>query len=141
LLDLHFRSIPGVPAPKYFDWQVLLKFCTAFEPYCKAYTARVRPEKIAEFLVFDAEFPHSLRFSMDRVGEALSRVAPAAPPARRANVERLAGKLKATVDFGQIEDLMSGGIVPFLADITRQCERIHEAVHLSYIAYGAETVL
>ncbi len=141
LLDIHFRHRPGIAAPKYFDWLVLLKFCTAFEPYCKAYTAQIRPEKIAEFLVFDPEFPHSVRFSIDRVCDALSRVASGASPSRRAAVERLAGRLKATVDFGQIEDLMSGGIVPFLADITRQCEQIHDSVHLSYIAYGAETVL
>ncbi|MBS0469905.1 MAG: alpha-E domain-containing protein [Proteobacteria bacterium] len=141
LLDLYYRQVPGVTTPKYFDWLVLLKFCTAFEPYCKAYTAQIKPETIAEFLVFDAEFPHSVRFSIDSICDALNRVAPAAPPARRANVERLAGKLKATVDFGQIEELMSGAIVPFLADVTRQCEQIHEAVHLSYIAYGAETVL
>ena len=70
--------------PKYFDWLVLLKFCTAFEPYCKAYTAAIRPEKIAEFLLFDAEFPHSVRFSVDRVCDALLRVAPGAPPVRRA---------------------------------------------------------
>ncbi len=141
LLELHFRQMPGTPSPKYFDWLVLLKFCTAFEPYCKAYTAAIRPEKIAEFLIFDDEFPHSVRFSVDRVVDSLSRVATAAPPARRVAVERLAGKLKAAVDFGQIEELMSGGLVPFLAEITRQCEKIHESVHLSYIAYGAETVL
>ena len=53
--------------PKYFDWLVLLKFCTAFEPYTKHYTASIRPQKIAEFLLFDPEFPHSIRFSVDRV--------------------------------------------------------------------------
>jgi uncharacterized alpha-E superfamily protein len=141
LLDLHYRKLSGSNAPKYFDWLVLLKFCTAFEPYCKAYTAVIRPEKIAEFLVFDAEFPHSVRFAIDRVCDSLQRVATSAPPARRAAVERLAGRLKATVDFGQIEELMSGAIMPFLADITHQCEQIHESVHLSYISYGAETVL
>lgn len=141
VLDLHFRNVAGSTAPKYFDWLVLLKFCTAFEPYCKAYTAAIRPEKIAEFLIFDGEFPHSVRFSIDRVCDSLERVATSAPPARRASVERLAGRLRATVDFGQIEDLMSGAIVPFLADVTHQCEQIHDSVHLSYISYGAETVL
>jgi uncharacterized alpha-E superfamily protein len=141
LLDLHFRQSPGTVPPKYFDWLVLLKFCTAFEPYCKAYTAQIRPPAIAEFLVFNEEFPHSVRFSIDRVCDALARVASGASPSRRLAVERLAGKLKATVDFGQIDELMGGGIVPFLADITKQCERIHEQVHLAYIAYGAETVL
>ncbi len=139
LLDVHFRQ--GGVTPKYFDWLVLLKFCTAFEPYTKLYTASIRPQKIAEFLLFDPEFPHSIRFSIDRVTEALARVAPGAPPARRAAVERLAGRLKASVDFGQIDELMSGGIAAFLSDITRQCEKIHETLFTSYITYGAETVL
>jgi uncharacterized alpha-E superfamily protein len=141
LLDLHFGAAAMGDAPKYFDWLVLLKFCSAFEPYCKTYTAAIRPEKIAEFLLFDAEFPHSVRFSVDRVCDALLHVAPGAPPLRRAAVERLAGRLKASVDFTQIEELMSGSIAPFLDDIGRQCEQIHDAVYASYIAYGAETVL
>src|SRR6185503_17392905 len=59
LLDAHFR-VAGDAArgPKYFDWLVLLKFCTAWEPYTRHYTASIRPAKIAEFLLFDAEFPH-----------------------------------------------------------------------------------
>jgi uncharacterized alpha-E superfamily protein len=145
LLDVHFnpsQHLAIVQQPRYFDWLVLLKFCTAYEPYTKNYTAALRPDRIAEFLLFDAEFPHSVRFAVDRVCDALSRVAPGAPPARRASVERLSGRLKASVDFGQIDELMSGGqIAPFLADITRQCEQIHEAVHSAYIAYGAETML
>ena len=142
LLDAHFRSPDDVvQGPKYFDWLVLLKFCTAWEPYTKQYTASIRPQKIAEFLLFDAEFPHSICFSIDRMTEALARVAPGAPPARRAAVERLAGRLKAAVDFGQIDDLMNGGIAAFLADINRQCEHIHKTLYGSYITYGAETVL
>jgi uncharacterized alpha-E superfamily protein len=142
LLDIHFSAAQSNgTGPKYFDWLVLLKFCTAFEPYTKQYTASIRPQKIAEFLLFDSEFPHSICFSVDRMTEALARVAPGAPPARRAAVERLAGRLKASVDFGQIDELMSGGIAGFLADITRQCEKIHETLYASFITYGAETVL
>ncbi len=146
LLDIHFGiAAPGYaeppPPPKNFDWLVLLKFCTAFEPYCKEYTADLRPEKIAQFLLFDAEFPHSVRFSVDRVVEALAHVAPGAPPNRRAACERLAGRLKASVDFGQVDELTGGSIDNFLVSITRQCEQIHEAVYTAYIAYDAETVL
>ncbi len=36
LLDLHFSAARRTAdGPKYFDWLVLLKFCTAFEPYAK----------------------------------------------------------------------------------------------------------
>jgi uncharacterized alpha-E superfamily protein len=74
LLDIHFTAAQSENGPKYFDWLVLLKFCTAFEPYTKRYTASIRPQKIAEFLLFDSEFPHSICFSVDRMTEALARV-------------------------------------------------------------------
>ena len=64
-----------------------------------------------------------------------------APAIHEDAVERLAGRLKAAVDFGQVDELMSGGVAAFIADITRQCEQIHKALYSSYITYGAETVL
>ena len=50
---------------EYLEWIGLLRSCTAFEAYCKAYTADVRPDRIAEFLVLHPRFPHSIRFSAD----------------------------------------------------------------------------
>jgi uncharacterized alpha-E superfamily protein len=142
LLDLHFDAVPGArQMPQYLDWIVLLKSCTAFEAYCKVYTANIQRDRIAEFLLFDAEFPHSVRFSVDRLTQALAQIALAAPPARRAACERLAGRLKASVDFGQIDELIAGNIDTFLANIATQCEQIHDAVYDAYIAYDAETVL
>lgn len=145
LLDIHFGApVPGYappPPPKYLDWLVLLKFCTAFEPYCKEYTPAIRPDRIAQFLLFDAEFPHSVRFSVDRVQEALDHVAPGAPAARRAACERLAGRLKAAIDYGQIEDLAGGAFDAFLADVSQQCEQVHDAIYAAYIAYDAGAVL
>jgi uncharacterized alpha-E superfamily protein len=142
LLDLHFgqASRAGAP-PSHLDWLVLLRSCTAFEAYCKVYTANIRRDRVAEFLLFDAEFPHSVRFAVEHLTAALSHVAIGAPASRRAACERLAGRLKASVDFGQIEELMSGSIDLFLANISIQCEQIHEAVYAAYIGYDAETVL
>jgi len=139
LLAIHFGE--GAAAPRYLDWLVLLKYCTAFEPYCKEHTAAIRPERIAEFLLFDPEFPHSVKFAIDRMRDSLAHVAPGAPPARRAACERLAGRLKAAVDFGQIDELIGGSIDAFLVEVTKQCEEIHEAVYAAYVAYGAESVL
>jgi uncharacterized alpha-E superfamily protein len=142
LLDLHFglASRAGT-ATNYLDWVVLLRFCTAFEAYCKVYTASIRRDRIAEFLLFDAEFPHSVRFAIERLTEALARVAIGAPAARRAGCERLAGRLKASMDFGQIDELMGDTIDVFLANISAQCQQIHDAVYAAYIGYDAETVL
>jgi uncharacterized alpha-E superfamily protein len=145
LLGIHFGASTAdfayaPQASKYLDWLVLLKFCSAFEPYCKEHTAAIRPERVADFLLFDSEFPHSVKFAVGRVNEALANVAPGAPPRRRAPCDRLAGKLKAAIDFGQVDDLIGGSFAPFLAEIMRQCEEIHDAVFSAYIAYDAGTV-
>jgi uncharacterized alpha-E superfamily protein len=142
LLDIHFGLASRLrDQPNIFDWIILLRFCTGFEAYCKVYTASIRQDRIAEFLLFDPEFPHSVRFAVECLADALGRVGVGAPSARRVPCERLAGKLKASVDFGHIDELMSGSIDAFLANISAQCESIHNAVYAAYITYGAEAVL
>jgi uncharacterized alpha-E superfamily protein len=143
LLDLHFGKLPDdvpghVRAPRYFEWITLLKQCTAFEAYCKVYTADVRPAKIAEFLIFDSEFPHSIRFSVDR-----SRRTQALGPggAGRRQAERLAGRLKASLDYGQIDELMAGDIDGFLRGIQTSCKQIHQAVYDAFIGYAVDELL
>ena len=50
---------------EYLDWMGLLRSATAFEAYCKVYTADLTPDRILEFLLLDEEFPHS-RAVLDR---------------------------------------------------------------------------
>ena len=52
---------------EYLEWVGLLQYCTAFEAYCKKYTAELRPLRVAEFLLLNPDFPHSVRFSVDQV--------------------------------------------------------------------------
>ncbi len=132
---------PKFAQPGYFDWISLLKSVTGFEAYCKVYTAQVSPRKIAEFLIFDPEFPHSVRFAVDKLQSALQQIAPGAPQIRRAACARMAGRLKAFVDFGSMDEVVATGIQPFLASVLKQCEAIHEAVYKTYISYGLEDVI
>lgn len=142
LLDIHFGpQAPLDSARNALDWIVLLRFCTGFEAYCKVFTAAIHEQRIAEFLLFDQQFPHSVRFAIERVSESLARVSGGAPQARRASCDRLAGRLKASLDFGQIDELMSGSIGGFLTNVRRQCEHIHDAVYAAYITYDAEAAL
>jgi uncharacterized alpha-E superfamily protein len=98
LLDIHFSA--GAGPAQIFRLAGAAKFCTAFEPYTKQYTASIRPQRSPNSCCSIPNFPFHL-FSVDRMTEALARVAPGAPPARRAAVGRLAGRLKAAVDFGR----------------------------------------
>ena len=143
LLDVHFRGPRdgNQNTPKYFDWLVLLKFCTAFEPYTKLYTASIRPQKIAEFLLFDPEFPHSIRFSVAALENAIKEIGGEVIGLRSSRIERIAGRLSATLGFGQIDEIMSGGIQPYLDGVLRQCGQMHSALFQTFISYPIEAAL
>ena len=142
LLGVHFREFYGTDAePEPLEWMGLLRSCTAFEAYCKAYTADLRPDRIAEFLMLSPSFPHSIRFSADALETALKQVGAEVSSRRSARVERIAGRMQATLAFGQIDEIMSGGLHAYLETVLRQCSQAHSALYQTYITYPIEAAL
>jgi uncharacterized alpha-E superfamily protein len=151
LIDCHFRSDtmagapPGAPGSQRPQLQVelgaLLRSCTALEAYCRVYTADLRPDRIAEFLLLNPDFPHSVRFAAASIEASLGGVArhSARPSAGRA--ERLAGRLHASLDYGQVDEILSDNPHRFLEGIGRQCQQIHTAIHQTYIAFPIESMI
>lgn len=123
------------------DWVALLKCGTAFEAYCKVYTADVQPSRVAEYLLLDAELPRSVRFSADRVQRALQSIAQTKGSRGAGRAERLAGRLRAALDYGQIDEIMADDMHAYLDNVRRQCADIHSAIYQTYVAYSVETAL
>jgi uncharacterized alpha-E superfamily protein len=128
----------AVPVVTYLEWVGLLRSCTAFEAYCRVYTADLRPDRIASFLLLDPAFPHSVRFSVEQVGDGLDAIARVAGASSTARVNRLAGRLSAALRFSQIEEVMAADLQAFLADIEAQCLEVHNAMYETYVAYPIE---
>ncbi|HBY62581.1 MAG TPA: hypothetical protein DEH78_22395, partial [Solibacterales bacterium] len=105
------------------------------------HTADLKPERIAEFLLLNAEFPHSIRFSVDALQTSLHAISEHAPPRKGAHLERLAGRLRATLSYSPIEEIMFGGLHSYLENIRRQCAQIHGALFEVYITYAIESAL
>jgi len=143
VLDVHFSDLLGREhaSDDYLLWVQLLKSCTAFEAYCQVYTADLRPERIAEFLLLNAEFPQSVRFAADLVQVSLQAIGRATSARRGGRPERLAGRLCAALDYGQVDEIMADSIHSYLDNIQRQCGQIHSAIHQVYIAYPIEAAL
>ncbi len=136
--DLNYRqTVTGT----FMEWISLLKSCTAFEAYCKVYTADLRPDHIAEFLILNPEFPHSIRFGINRIHSALHAASQTTESKRARQVNRLAGRLRATLDYGQIDEITDNGLYAYLDDVQRQCSQIHEAIYAAYIAYPIEELV
>lgn len=147
LLDVHFRSFfeeqPDVNTPTldYPAWVSLLKSCAAFEAYCKVYTAAIQPRSIAEFLLLNAESPRSIRFAATMTQTALQTIGKATNTRNAGRAERLTGRLRAALDYAQIDEIMSSDMHSYLENIQRQCGQIHTAIYQVYIAYPIDVVL
>src|SRR6267143_2874653 len=146
LLDVFFNEFEEQrgqdgEASNYLDLVGLLKSCTAFEAYCKVYTADLRADRIAEFLLLNAECPRSLRFAADTMQAAFQAIAEATGMRKSGRVNRLSGRLRAALSFGQIDEIMESGLHAYLNDIQRQCAQIHGAIQQTYVAYPIEVAL
>jgi uncharacterized alpha-E superfamily protein len=145
LIGAYFSRLPysadqAVESEEYLEWVGLLKCCTAFEAYCKKYTAELRPLRVAEFLLLNPEFPHSVRFSVDKVHASLEAIAELTERKAEQPV-RLAGRLQATLSFSQIEEVMASGATDYVASVRLQCMQAHSSIHQIYFDYPVESAL
>ncbi len=145
LIGTHFGSLTQPPdqaveSEEYLEWVGLLKSCAAFEAYCKTYTAEMRPLRVAEFLLLNPEFPHSVRFSVDMVHASLAQIGEMTERKAEQPV-RLAGRLQATLNFSQIEEILASGAGAYVDSVRWQCAQAHTAIHQVYFDYSVESAL
>jgi uncharacterized alpha-E superfamily protein len=140
LVDLNFRDPVRLP-PNHVEWVGLLRSCSALEAYCRFYTADLRPEQIAEFLLLNPEFPRSVRFSAAFVESALRTIAQLAGRGTGGRADRLAGRLHALLDYGQVDEILNDDPHAYLDSIGRYCAQVHTAAYQSYVSYPIESAL
>jgi uncharacterized alpha-E superfamily protein len=119
----------------------LLRCCTAFESYCKAYTADLAADRIVEFLLLNPEFPHSLRYSIDCVRQSLLAVQQLSGRHHGDELARVSGRLQASLNFVEIAEILSGNAVDYLHRILQQCRETHDLIYRYYIHYSVEAAL
>jgi uncharacterized alpha-E superfamily protein len=146
MLQLYFSDRAG-PVERieregeYVERVGLLRACAAFEAYCRHYTADIRPERLAEFLLLNAEFPRSVRFAADRVDDSLRAIARALGRQANGRPERFGGRLRSSLNFGTIDEIIQDNVVQYLENVSKQCGQIHVALYQTYIAYPIETAI
>lgn len=136
LLDSHFSASTDADD---LDWVGLLSSCSAFEAYCKVYTADLKPDRVAEFLLLNPEFPFSVRYSADQMHRTLHSLASISSARKTSHIERVIGKLHSSLAYLQIDEIIARDLHSYLSGILDQCNSLHHAVHEVYIEYPIES--
>jgi len=118
----------------------LLRMACALEPYLRVYTADINPRFLLEFLLFDEDFPRSIRFCTARMQELLTQLSREAG-AGRSDALRLAGRLDARLKYADVEEVGATGAGPLLSAVVAECAAIHEAIYETFVAYPLELSL
>ena len=138
LLEVCFGDGKGKKPTDHIALMSLLRMACALEPYLRVYTAEIEERFILEFLMLNEDFPRSIRFATARIEEHLSHLVRHAEPVGHHSPVRLAGRLKARLQYADIEELQAQGASALLTTVIDECAAIHEAIYETYVAYPLE---
>lgn len=121
-------SMIGSPLD-YYQWAALLRSLSGFEAFRRKYHAGLRPIDVSAFVIFERDFPRSLRFSVDRMHAALRDIGEPAPGSpSTAAMRSLVERLERTTP----EQVVKQGLHEFLQDFLEQISDLHAAVATDY---------
>jgi uncharacterized alpha-E superfamily protein len=114
-------------------WTALLKSASASEMYRKKYS-HIQPDKVAEFLILDREFPRSVRFCLAHAEESL-RFITGTPYGTYANeAEQQLGRLRYELDYANIREIIKSGLHEYLDQFESNLNNAGVALFATFLA-------
>ncbi|HXQ48054.1 MAG TPA: alpha-E domain-containing protein [Caulobacteraceae bacterium] len=137
LLDVCFGDrAKGEPLEDHLAQMAVLRMACALEPYLRVYTAELQPRHLLQFLLFDEDFPRSIRFSTSRIEEHLTTLVRRGETVGPIGPDRLAARLSARLEFADMDENQGAGAL--LGAVVADCSRIHHAIYETFVAYPLE---
>ena len=113
----------------YTQWRTLLRALCSLENYRRVYGARLEPELVVTFLLFDPHSPRSLRYGAEALKHHLEQIAGAPGPALR-----LIGRLHAELSYHDAGAAPGGDHAAFLDRVVDVLGQAHDAISAQYFA-------
>ncbi|MEL6339937.1 MAG: alpha-E domain-containing protein [Myxococcota bacterium] len=114
------------------EWVALLNSCSAAEPFFKRKNDTPRGPRVAEFLLFDADLPRSIRHCVAHARELLLRIRKPLPDGiGDESLYRLL-ELHEHLEKGSIETVLQRGIHEELTFVVDSISEICNQVHFDY---------
>ena len=114
---------------QFYYWAALLRSVSSFEIYRKVYRDVITPQRVAELLMLRADMPRSLLACMDDVVLTLRHVR----NNQSAETERLAGQLRAQLQYGAIDEVLKEGLHAYLTDFLNRINQIGNRISQDFL--------
>jgi uncharacterized alpha-E superfamily protein len=113
----------------FYHWAALLRSVSAFEIYRQIYSDQVTPKQVAELLIFNKQMPRSLVCCVNELIPLVSEV----KNQQSKEIERLLGKLKASLDYSDVDEVFSQGLEEFIENFLERINHIADEFSSAYL--------
>jgi uncharacterized alpha-E superfamily protein len=113
----------------FYHWAALLRSVSAFEIYRQIYSDQVTPKQVAKLLIFNKQMPRSLVCCINELIPLISEV----KNQQSKEIERLLGKLKASLDYSDIDEVFAQGLEEFIEGFLERINHIADEFSSAYL--------
>jgi len=113
----------------FYHWASLLRSVSAFEIYRQIYSDQVTPKQVAQLLIFNKQMPRSLVCCINELIPLISEV----KNQQSKDIERLLGKLKASLDYSDIDEVFEQGLEEFIETFLERINHIANEFSSAYL--------
>ena len=113
----------------FYHWSAILRSVSGFEVYRKVYRDVIKPERVAELLILRPDMPRSLHASLNEVMTNLALVSPDA----HSETLRQAGKLRAELAYGRIDEILATGLHAYLTQFLDRINTLGSCISREFL--------
>lgn len=133
ILDVRYRQLRRMVEPSELSlanlhWASVLKSTTAYQAYQRLYISRVEPERVVEFLLFNPEFPQSVRYCLEAAASALANIG----GGDTGRAGHILGRAIADLKYADPDEVFAQGLSEFLNATSNRCAQASVAVNQQY---------
>ncbi len=122
----------------FHSWLAVLNSVSAFEAYLKEHAAALTPTDVLEFLLRSPDFPRSVLYGLRAAERQIERLV---SDDRRSSLERCIGRVRARVEYSDVEEVLEGGLDQFLESLQSDIYEVAAEVDLHFFQSGTDLEL
>lgn len=137
ILDIQYHLLTDLANPfdlplANLEWAAVLRGCQCYDAYQRLHGGHIEPEAVVGFLLVRADSPRSVLFCLEASARALKAIEECSPQRGMSNPERILGRMRADLEYRELEEILHAPLHAFLTDLQARCAEVCRVVQERY---------